>query len=233
METSVIGGQEKTTFSTSNSVHSAKMAGRPTDAAQAKKRNLANAQQHWLESRRVPTEPTSSDANTPENGEADNESSGDDIECTRWTGGVIHCLSSSDEPIVISSEDSDGGEVEELSGSELEEVVQECLRKLEAALQASDKPDAYSLITCKQTQKDWKKAESHHSLGYNGQSVWTKRHHDWLAWEREKEDEKLRNRWVGFKPNEVSGAHMPAARVHPSCGPSCAQTQNRLLCQGG
>ena len=209
------------------------MVGRPTNAAQAKKRNLANARQHRLESRRVPTEPTSSDANTPENGEADDESSGDDIECTGWTGGVIHCLSSDDEPIVISSEDNDGGEVEELSGSELEEVVQERLRKLEATPQASDKPDAYSVITRKQTQKDWKKAESHRSLGHNGQSARTKRHHDWLAREKEKEDEKLRNRWVGFKPNEVSGTHTPAARVHPSCGPSCAQTQNRSLCQGG
>ncbi|KAF9649985.1 hypothetical protein BDM02DRAFT_3260022 [Thelephora ganbajun] len=83
-------------------------------------------------------------------------------------------------------------EVEELSGSELEMVVQKCLKTLEVTSQSSAETDAFSTIMRKQAKKDWKKAESHRSLGYNGQSVRTKRHHKQLA-RKEKEDAKLRN----------------------------------------
>ena len=184
-----------TIFSTSNSVHSAKMVGRPKTAAKTKKENLARAQQIRVEARKAPPELSSSNTNAAENGEADDESSGDDIECTGWNGSVVHYVSSDDEPIVISDDDTEGEEeVEELSGSELEEVLQRCLETPEAILQSNAETNRYSTIMRKRTEKDWKKAESCRSLGYNGQSARTKRHHEQLVRGKEKEDAKLRNR---------------------------------------
>ena len=86
--------------------------------------NLARAQQAKLEARKTPLD-SPPHAGTTENGEADDKSSRDnDIECTGWSGGVSHCVSSSDEPIIISGNNSeDDKEVEELSGSELEEPM--------------------------------------------------------------------------------------------------------------
>jgi len=191
----MIGGHWKqATFSTSNSVHFAEMVGRPTNAAQTRKKNLARARQIRLEARQTPPEPISPNPDTPENGEADNESSGDEVECTGWSGGVAHYVSSSDEPIVISDDESEEEFVEELSGSELEEVARKCLGTPEAASKSSAEPSVHSAIMHKQTKKDWKKAESRRSLGYNGQSERTKRHHVRLAQEKEKEDAKLRSR---------------------------------------
>ena len=177
------------------------MAGRPTNIAKNRKENLARARQIRLEATRAPPEPSSSDTDTVENGQADSESSGDDVKCTGWNGGVSHYVSSDDKLIIISDDNSGEEEVGELSGSELEEVLQRHLKTLEVTLQSSAETNAHSAIMHEQTKKDWKKAESRRSLGYNGQSARTKRHHEQLARKKEKGDAKLRNRWVRFRPN--------------------------------
>ena len=50
------------------------------------------------------------------------ESSGDEVQCTGWSGGVAHHLSSDEEPDFISDDEGEEEDVEELSGSELEEA---------------------------------------------------------------------------------------------------------------
>ena len=176
------------------------MAGRPTNAAKTRMENLARAQQAKLEARKTPPD-SPPHAGTTENGEADNESSRDnDIECTGWSGGVSHYVSSDDEPIIISGDDSeDDEEVEELSGSELEELMGRQLKTPEVTSQPSAELNTYSKIMHQRTQGDWKKAESRRSLGYNKLSTRTKRYHEQVAREKAREDAKLRNRWVGFE----------------------------------
>lgn len=177
------------------------MAGRPTNATKAKNRNLANARRILLEAKKTPPAQTPLKSVTPESGEVDNESSGDDIECTGWTGGISHYVSSDDDPIIISDDDNDDDdddddEVKELSGRELEEEVPKHSQPLEIASQSTTKLDACSAIMRKQTEGDWRRAESCRSLGYNKQSGRTKRRHEQLAREKAKEDAELRKRWV-------------------------------------
>lgn len=202
-------------FPTSNSIRSAEMAGRPTNAAKTRKKNLARARQIRLEARRAPPKPSPSDTDTGKNGQADNESSEDDIKCTGWSGGVSHHVSSGDEPIIISDNTSEGEEeVEELSGTpELEEVLQGS-ETPEVTPQSGAGTDAYSAIMQKQTGKDWKKAESRRSLGYNGQSARTKRYHEQLARKKEEENAKLRNRWVGIRLNRTQLTHLQQKCIH-------------------
>ena len=121
----------------------------------------------------------------------DNSSSEDEIECTGWNGGILHCVSSDNEPIVISDDDSE--EFIELSGSEPEEVSEEHPGMTDTIVQIGPKTTPHSVIMHGQTKKGWTKAESHGGLGYNGLSAWTKRHHDQIAREKEKEDARLRN----------------------------------------
>lgn len=169
------------------------MVGRPTNAARKKKENLARARQIYTEQRRqAPPEPTHN-TEPAESGEVSSESSEGEIECTGWDGGVSHCLSSDDEPIVISDSDSGEEEVEELFGGEVG-VMGKRSKSPEDVSHSEAKPSGYSIIMRQQTKKDWKKVESCRSLGYNGQSARTKRHHEQIAREKEKEDAKLRNR---------------------------------------
>ena len=52
-----------------------------------------------------------------ENQDADDESSEDDIQCTGWSGGVAHYISSDEEPTFV-SDSNEEEEVKELSGSD-------------------------------------------------------------------------------------------------------------------
>ena len=129
------------------------MAGRPTNATKAKNRNLANARQILLEAKKTPPAQTPSKSVIPESREVDNESSGDNIECTGWTGGISHYVSSNDDPIIILDNNNDDdddndndNEVKELSGSELEEEVLKHSQPLEITLQSTTKLDACSAI---------------------------------------------------------------------------------------
>jgi len=171
-----------------------------------KNQSLALARQARLEARNIPTTPPSPNPNNAKNQDVDDESSGDEVECTGWTGGVTH-YTSDEEPILVS--DGSEEEVEELSGSELEEVIQRHRERLAGASMEETpvarteessatvkrqmaEPDALSVITTPRTNHEWKKAESTRSLGYNNQSVRTKRHRAKVARDKETEDAKLR-----------------------------------------
>lgn len=139
-------------------------------------------------------------------------SSRDEVECTGWSGGVAHYISSDEEPIVVSDDDKEEEEeeVEVLSGSELEETIRQhsersrstttmeepATRTTEELTVAVKRPiselNTLSVIMGPRTNQDWKKAESTRSLGYNGQSVRTKRHHAKVARDKEMENTKLR-----------------------------------------
>lgn len=188
------------------SVHSVEMVGRLTNAARTKKKNLAKARRNYLQRRQALPKPVHSSAESTENGQVE-ESSGDEIECVGWSGGTVHWLSSDDEPITISDSESEDEEVEELTGivedvtevvESVAEVVQGCSEELDATSRSTVKPSAYSTIAREHTARDWKKAESCRSLGYNGRSERTRRFHEQSAREKEKEDAKLRNRSVHF-----------------------------------
>jgi hypothetical protein len=149
--------------------------------------------------------------NNTEGQDADNESSGDEVECTGWSGGVTHYISSDEEPIIVSDDDKEEEEeVEMLSGSELEETIQQHSERSGSTttmeqpvtgtteeLTAAVKPlitelNTLSVIMGPRTNQDWKKAESTRSLGYNGQSGRMKRHHAKVARDKEMENAKLR-----------------------------------------
>lgn len=193
--------------------------GRPTKAALKNKESLALARKIHLETRKTLASASAStltpDDNGTENQENNNESSGSDVECTGWSGGIVHCISSDEEPIFISEEEE---EVEDLSESELEEVIRrnrerlggtttvewpvvevveewatdEPLVMLEAE-QPKAEPGAFSVIMGKRSDQEWKRAESTRSLGYNGQSSRTKRRREKAARDEETEDQKLRD----------------------------------------
>lgn len=176
--------------------------GRPSNTVLRKNHSLALAQQTRLEARKAPTTPH---PNNTENQDTDNKSSEDEVECTGWSGGVAHYISSDDEPIFVSGSDEE--EVEELSGSELEELIQRRLTRVVKVDQPAARmmeepsatvkwpiaePNALSAIMGPETNQKWKRAESTRSLGYNGQSDRTKRHHAKVARDREERDVQLR-----------------------------------------
>ena len=148
--------------------------------------------------------PLSPNPNDVEDQDADDESSGDEIECTGWSGGVAHYISSDEESILVSDDEEEEEEVEELSGSELEEVIQRhresttgrpAVRREEPSAMVKQpiaEPDALSAITGQRSNREWEEAESTRSLGYNGQSTQTKRHRAKAARDKEAGDAKLR-----------------------------------------
>lgn len=181
-------------------------AGRPSNTTLSKNQSLALARRVRLEAgkaSKVPTTPPNPSPNNSKNEDADNESSGDEIQCTGWSGGVTHYISSDEEHIFISDDDDDEEEVvEELLGSELEEVAQRHRERLAgttttkepspAPRQPEAEPNTLSIIMGQRTNQEWKKAESTRSLGYNGQSARTKRHREKITRHKEIEDAKVR-----------------------------------------
>jgi len=182
--------------------------GRPSNAALSKNQSLALARQIQLKARNAIT-PPSLNSNNTDNRDADSENSGDEIECTGWSGEVTHYVSSDEEPIFVSDDSEE--EVEELSGSELEEVIQRRAERLAGVAttgqpaartmveeppvmleQPMTEPDMLSVIMGQRTNQEWKKAESTRSLGYNGQSTRTKRHQAKIMRDKEMGDAKLR-----------------------------------------
>ena len=134
-------------------------------------------------------------------------SSGGEVECTGWSGGVAHCISSDEELAATSGGSED--EVDELSGSELEEVIQQnrersvrgmaagqpALDTAEPSLTAENpaaKHDRFPIIMASRSNQEWTKAESTWSLGYNGQAPQMKRHREKAARDKEAENAKLR-----------------------------------------
>ena len=181
-----------------NTVYLANMVqGRPSHIALNKNESLAIARQARLGARKAFSKAKRSlipNPNNATNQDADDESSGDEVECTGWSGGTTHYVSSDEGPIFISDDDDeDEEEVEELSGSELEEVIQRHSEKLPAAAkQPIAELSPLSVIMGKRTNQEWRKAESTRSLRYSGQSARTKRHREKVARDKGVEDAKLR-----------------------------------------
>lgn len=189
------------------------MVGRPSSAALRKKQSLALARQARLGMRRNSIPAITPHPGNAENQDADDESSEDDIQCTGWSGGVAHYISSDEEPTFVSDsneEEEEEEEVKELSGSELEEVIQRhrggsagataveqpaagTMEEPSAMVkQPMAEPNTLSVIMHPRTNQKWKEVESTRSLGYNGQSARTKRHRAKVVREKELEDAKLR-----------------------------------------
>lgn len=192
--------------------------GRPSKAAAKKKQSLALARQVYLEIRKSSVS-SSTSTPTPDTKDAetegiDNESSGEEIECTGWSGGVTHYISSDEDLISISDDSEEEEDVEELSGSELEEVIQRNREKLKGAAgmgederaggvmegqlamlkaaQPKAESDALSIVMGRRTNQEWRKAESTRSLGYNGQSSRTRRRYEKASRDKETENANLR-----------------------------------------
>ena len=165
--------------------------GCPSKAMLNLKKFLALARKAQLKARTA----RALNADATENEGADNESSEGEVECTGWSGGLAHYISSDEEPIFISDSDEEEDKVEELSGNELEELIQQNLKRLTgtnmvgqpagtakeplsamASMQLKGEPNMFSIVMKKQTNQEWKGVESTQSLGYNGQSDQTKRH---------------------------------------------------------
>jgi len=114
----------------------------------------------------------------------------EDFECTGWTGGVNNVSSDTDTDDEWKDTDQDGGDEdsEQDSGNEsLESDIEgeDLLNDLEDLA----KPTPYEHILKRTTAKEWKKAESHRGLGYNGQSARRTRE---IAQELRKKDEQDR-----------------------------------------
>ena len=187
--------------------------GQPSNTALKKKESLALARQACLAARKgsklaiTPPDPNPIYA---ENQDMEGESSGDEVQCTGWSGGVAHYLSSDEEPDFVSEDEGEEEDVEELSGSELEEAQRHAeqvagtttAERIAAGTMVEVSPatlkwpiaesDALSAIMDQRTDRDWKKAENTRSLGYNGQSARTKRLREKVARDKETEDVKLR-----------------------------------------
>ena len=105
--------------------------GQPLQATLNKNQSLALAQQVCFKTGKAPPAaktPPSPNPNNVEDQDADNESSGDGIECTGWSGGVAHYISN--EESILVSDDKEDEEVKELLGSELEEIIQQHQERL-------------------------------------------------------------------------------------------------------
>ena len=123
-----------------------------------------------------------------------------DIECTSWTGGVIHVFSDSEDEHWADSDstsenDSGFDDLEELEGEELIRSLQiKCQHKLDLKQRAKPTPLAYNGLLHTKTPKDWKMAESKRSMGYNGLSKRRKREVAQKTQETEAKDKVTRNR---------------------------------------
>ncbi|KAF9455972.1 hypothetical protein BDZ94DRAFT_1327277 [Collybia nuda] len=93
-----------------------------------------------------------------------------DDECD-WDGGINHTLSSDSEFCWTDSDESDDSkEFTELEGDALLDNI----NHLQAEVDLLSARTPYEQMTeTVLTSKDWKKAESHRGLGYNGQSIRT------------------------------------------------------------
>ena len=116
------------------------------------------------------------------NSDPETDQEGSDAEVTAWTGGVNNHLISSDDSdsdfddTEWESESSED-EVDELEGAELvESLCKEIENEINMLKQAAKTPYE-KIVNAKLTAKDWKKAEQHRGLGYNGHALRTQRKH--------------------------------------------------------
>ena len=105
IQTRLSGGAE--TF-TSYLANMAK--GRPSNAKLTRNKSLALAQEARLKARKDSVVAVVLNADTTENKGADDESSGSEVECTGWSGGLAHYISSDEEPIFIGKSEEEEGQ---------------------------------------------------------------------------------------------------------------------------
>ena len=115
-----------------------------------------------------------------------------DEEC-HWDGRISHIPSDSDSDSEFTWSTGSDTE-EEFSELEGDELVGSLQKQLEAEIKMLRQPTPYELITKSRTAKEWVKAESNRSLGYNGLSERTKRRNDQQARAKEKVDAVTRKR---------------------------------------
>jgi hypothetical protein len=117
----------------------------------------------------------------------------DDFECTRWTGGVNHHVSSesdSDSDFGLSTSESESEEeFSELEGDDLLESLQ---RQAAEEAELLKKPTPYEELKRNIQAPEWKKAEAKRGFGYTGNSGRTKRRHEKVARDKGVEDAKSR-----------------------------------------
>lgn len=102
-----------------------------------------------------------------------------------YNGGVNREDSETEyRPGTSSNEESDGESLDEFSGDELEQNLQQ-QRELLGKAAALTRPTPYSQITHSKTKAEWTKAEQNRALGYNGHSKCTMRRKDQEARERD------------------------------------------------
>ena len=123
-----------------------------------------------------------------------------DIECTGWTGGICHVISDSEDSDAGYSTVEYGGEdddysFEELVGDELISGLQKEWQ-MRHDLEQLAKPTVTEILLHQIGPKEWKKAESHRSLGYNGKSDRRKREKKQQKREKAAADAIIQNRYV-------------------------------------
>src|SRR6266487_208167 len=106
---------------------------------------------------------------------------GSDNECS-WDGGINYTESNTSDSDywsgLDSSESDSESDLEELEGKDLRLSLEaELKRELELLNQPSPYEEIRRTISC----KEWKRAESNRSLGYNGHSKRTKQRHEKIA----------------------------------------------------
>jgi hypothetical protein len=119
----------------------------------------------------------------------------DDAECTKWSGGVNHILSSDSDSVPFDTDtdtdtDSDSEGFEELEGDELLESLQR--QGAQEQAERLKRITAYEKLQWNIGGREWKQAESNRKLGYTGNSARTRRRHEKAARDKSNEDEKLR-----------------------------------------
>ena len=135
---------------------------------------------------------------TPEPGLAGSDSECETGGCTSWAGGVNHVLSESEDDWLSSEDDmesdSDGDDIlHELKGNELlASLKKQALKQIKVLKDSMSWGSLFDELT----SKGWNKAKAKHSLGYNGHSSRTKRHHKKLRRDKEEQDKKTRQRYV-------------------------------------
>ncbi|KAF8147998.1 hypothetical protein B0H34DRAFT_758877 [Crassisporium funariophilum] len=123
-----------------------------------------------------------------------------DEEFTKWTSGVNHYPETDNSDFsweYTSSEEetSDSDEPQsdkESDAEEKEEMVERLRRSMEHEDHLVKCVTAYDILMLKHTKKEWKKAESNRSLGYNGNSGRSQRRSEKNARDKEAIDAKLR-----------------------------------------
>lgn len=119
-----------------------------------------------------------------------------EIEVTGWTGGVNHNLDTDGSVFVWETTEDDLEESTDEEGANDEDDEGRLRLYEEHELQLLKRITSWDRIMKPCTNKEWKKAESKRSLGYNGLSDRRQRELRQKARDKEKVDEKLRKTYV-------------------------------------